>query len=96
MRETTKSLTSERQVDNALDIAGKKEKNFGRLIYSIGKSCFDNDGLQNYLIFPPIYHTFTMSARDIETTTAWKPKGLSDKIIKPTTASSNILAPLIK
>ena len=32
MRETTASLASERQADNALDIAGKKEKNFRRLI----------------------------------------------------------------
>ena len=37
-----------------------------------------------------------MSAGDIETTIAWKPKGLPDKIIKPPTGSGNILAPLIK
>ena len=32
----------------------------------IGKSYFDNDGLQNHLIFQLIYNTFTKPAGDTE------------------------------
>ena len=60
----------------------KKLKTFD-LGYFHGKSHFEGDGTQNWLVFQPIYRYF-----EITPTTniilSWKSKGFSDETIKPT------------
>ena len=49
--------------------------------YFIGKSRFEEDGTQNYLVFQPINRYFKMIAN--RKISSWKCKGLSDENIKP-------------
>ena len=62
------------------------------LSYFIGKSHFEEDGTQNYLVFQPMYRYFKMIT-NTETISSWKSKGLSNESIKPPTTSDNSLAP---
>ena len=62
--------------------------------YFIGKSHFEEDGTQNYLVFQPIHRYFTLIA-NTNHISSWKSKGLSDGCIKPPTTSDNSLAPAI-
>ena len=76
MKEAVKSA-SKSQVDNALDIADKNIEKMKKLqTFNLSnfsrRSYFDSDGLENYLIFQPIYNTFTRPAGDTETIIAWK------------------------
>ena len=43
----------------------------------IGKSHFDEDGAQHYLVFQPIFRCFTLNSNSI---TKWKSKGLSNTL----------------
>ena len=49
--------------------------------YFIGKSHFEEDGTQNYLVFQPINIHFKIIAN--RKISSWKYKGLSDESIKP-------------
>ena len=60
--------------------------------YFIGKTHFDEDGLQNYLVFQPIRRYFKINGKYIS---SWKSKGLSYKTIIPYAVSDNGLTPLI-
>ena len=62
--------------------------------YFIGKSHFEEDGTQNYLVFQPINRYLKVIA-DKKYISSWKSKGLSDESIKPPTTSDNSLTPLI-
>ena len=62
--------------------------------YVRGKSHFENNGIQNYLVFQPIYRYFK-KLRNTERISSWKSKGLSDEIIKPPATSDNSLAPAL-
>ena len=64
------------------------------LSYFGGKSHFEDDGTQNYLVFQPICRYFKMIG-NTKHISAWKSKGLSDESIKPPAASSDSLAPLL-
>ena len=55
------TIASKSQVELKL----KKLQKFD-VSYLIGKSYFDNDGLQNHLIFHPIHNTFTNPAGDTD------------------------------
>ena len=61
--------------------------------YFIGKSHFEEDGTQDYLVFP-ISKYFTMIT-NTNHITSWKSKGLSDESIKPPTTSDNSLVPAL-
>ena len=61
--------------DIAIEKKLKKLKTFD-LGYFIGKSYFDEDGAQNYLVFHSILKYFTLNSKWI---TKWKSKGLSKK-----------------
>ena len=61
--------------------------------YFIGKSHFEEDGTQNYLVFQPIYRYFKTSNSDY--VLSWTSKGLSNESIKPPTTSNNILTPTL-
>ena len=62
--------------------------------YFIGKSHFDEDGTQNYLVFQPISKYFTLIT-NTDYISSWKSKGLSDESIKPPTTSDNSLTPAL-
>ena len=67
----------------------KKLKTFD-LSYFIGKSHFEEDGRQNYLVFQPIsrYFKIITNTRFIS---SWKSKGLPDETITPYATSSVLL-----
>ena len=63
----------------------------------IGKNYFDEDGKQNYLVFPPIFRYFKVIvvANVTNYVLSWKSKGLSDETVKPPSTSDNNLTPTI-
>ena len=60
--------------------------------YFIGKTHFEEDGTQNYLVFQPIRRYFKINGKYIS---SWKSKGLSEETITPYATSDNSLTPLI-
>ena len=60
--------------------------------YFIGKSHFDEDGAQNYLVFQSISKYFTLNNKWI---TKWKSKGLSNESLEIVSTSNNTLTPAI-
>ena len=71
----------------------KKLKTFD-LGYFIGKSHFEEDGTQNYLVFQPINKYFKVIT-NTDYISSWKSKGLSAESIKPPTTSDNSLTPAL-
>ena len=69
----------------------KKLKTFD-LGYFMGKSYFDEDGTQNYLVFQSILEYFTLNSNWI---TKWKSKGLSNESLEVVSTSNNSLTPSI-
>ena len=62
--------------------------------YFIGKSHFEEDGTQNYLVFQPINKYFKVIT-NTDYVSSWKSKGLDAESIKPTTTSDNSLTPAL-
>ena len=71
----------------------KKLKTFDSS-YFIGKSHFEKDGTQNYLVFQPISRHFKIIA-NTNYVSSWKSKGLSAESIKPPATSDNSLTPAL-
>ena len=88
-RKITQNKTKHLLVENELN----KLKTFDSG-YFIGKSHFEEDGTQNYLVFQPINRYFKVIA-NTKYISSWKSKGLSDETIKPPATSDNTLTPLI-
>ena len=65
--------------------------------YFIGKSHFEEDGTQNYLVFQPIIRYFKINTNKNvpDYVLSWQPKRLSAEVIKPPTTSDNSLTPTI-
>ena len=82
---TEKLLEINLLVENALN----KLKTFGSS-YFIGKSHFQEDGTQNYLVFQPINKYFKIIA-NTDYVSSWKSKGFSAETITPPTTSDNSL-----
>ena len=62
--------------------------------YFIGKSQFEEDGTQNYLVFQPLRKYFKVIA-NADYVLSWNSKGLSAKTIKPpTTFDISLIPPL--
>ena len=59
----------------------------------IGKSHFEEDGAQNYLVFQSIHRYFKITNKKY--ISSWKSKGLSDKTITPCATSDSSLTPLM-
>ena len=68
----------------------KKLKTFS-LDYFIGKGHFEEDGIQNYVVFQPILRYFKGVSINKDHITPWKSKVLSDESIKSPSASNNFL-----
>ena len=62
--------------------------------YFIGKSHFEEDGVQNYLVFQPLNKYFKVIT-NTDYVSSWKSKGLSAESIKPPTISDNSLTPIL-
>ena len=58
--------------------------------YFIGKSHFEEDVPENYLVFQPINKYFKVVA-NTDYVSSWKSKGLSSETIKPPKTSDNSL-----
>ena len=86
-RKITSNKTKHLIVKNQL----KKLKTF-ELGYFIGKSHFDKDGAQNYLVFQPILIYFTLNSNLI---TKWESKGLSNESFEVVSTSDNTLTPSV-
>ena len=87
-RKITSNKTKHLLIENKL----KKLKTFDS-IYFRGKSHFEDDGTQNWLVFQPIHRYFkTVSAND-SNIVSWKSKVLSNEGIKAPTTSNKILNP---
>ena len=71
----------------------KKLKTFDLSCF-IGKSHFEEDGTQNYLVFQLINRYFKIIANK-KYISSWQSKGLSDESIKPPATYDNSLALLI-
>ena len=84
-RKITQNKSKHLLVENELN----KLKTFDSS-YFIRKSHFE-DGVQNYLVFQPMYRDFkTDSSYYIS---SWAPKGLSNETIKPPSARNNFRTP---
>ena len=88
-RKITQNKTKHLLVENELN----KLKTFDSG-YFIGKSHFEEDGTQNYLVFQPIIRYFKVNKiTNTDYVSSWKAKVLSGKSIKPPTTSDNSLTP---
>ena len=81
--------TKEESIENEL----KKLKTFDSS-YFIGKTHFEEDGTENYLVFQPLNKHFKIIA-NTKYISLWKSKGLSDETIKLSAISDNGLTVLI-
>ena len=88
-RKITTNKTKHLLVENKLN----KLKTFD-LSYFIGKSHFEEDGTQNYLVFQPLNKYFKVIT-NTDYVSSWKSKGLSAETIKPPTTSDNNLTPAV-
>ena len=64
-------------------------------IYFRGKSHFEDDGTQNYLVFQMAYKYFKTVSINNSNILSWKSKGLSDESIKPPSTSNKMLNPSV-
>ena len=76
-----------------MKISLKKLKTFDSSDF-IGKSHFEEDGTQNYLVFRPLNKYFKVIT-NTDYVSLWKFKGLSAKSIKPPTTTGNSLTPIL-
>ena len=88
-RKITANKTKNLLVENELN----KLKTFDSS-YFIGKSHFEEDGTQNYLVFQPMYRYFKMIT-NTDYISSWKSKGLSAESFKPPATSDNSLTPAL-
>ena len=71
-----------------------KKITFGLSLF-IGKSCFNNDGAELYLIPQPLYYTLRRRD-DTEKVVSWKSKGLPTEKLTTLTTDDNSFPPSIK
>ena len=91
IRNITKNKSDHLLVQNELN----KLKTFDSG-YFIGKCHFEEDVIQNYLLFQPIHKYFRLVNTHNEWyITSWQSKGLFDESIKPLSTSNNSLTPRI-
>ena len=91
MQDISKRITSSKSkhllVENELKKLQKCDSS-----YFIDRNCFEEDGVQNYLVFQPMYKYFKRLV-STESIAEWESKGFSSEVIKP---PNNTLAPTIK
>ena len=92
MLSLNKKITSNKAKHLLVENELNKLKNFD-LSYFIGKSHFEQDGTQNYLVFQPIIRYFKVNTiiNVADYVLSWESKGLSAETIKLLTTSDNSL-----
>ena len=65
------------------------------LSYFRGSNHFEENDIQNYFIFQPIYRFFKTNSANNDTILSWRSKGLSDQSIKAWSTSSKFLNALL-
>ena len=66
------------------------------ICYFIGKSHFEEDGVQNYLVFQPLNKYFkVITSANTKCISSWQSKGISDETIKSPATSDNSLNPKV-
>ena len=88
-KKITENKTKHSLIENEL----KKLKTLD-LSYFIGRSYFEEDGTQNYLVLQPINRYFKVIANTLYIS-SWRSKRLSGETIKPPVQSDKSLTPLI-
>ena len=88
-RKITANKSKNLRVENEL----KKLKTFD-VSYFIGKSHFEEDSTQKYLVFQPLNKYFKVIA-NTDYVSSWKFKGKSAESIKTATTSDNSLTPVL-
>ena len=89
-KRVTANKTKHLLVENEL----KKLRAFD-LSYFIGKSHFEEDGTQNYLVFQPLNKHLKIIT-NTKYISLWQSRGLSEKTINPPTTSDFKLNPQLK
>ena len=92
MQNITTRITSNKTKHLLVENELKKLKAFD-LSYFKFKGHFGEDGIQNYLVFQPMYRYFTTVAGVDSGNYFWKSKGLSDERITSITASNYSITP---
>ena len=89
-------ITSNKSKHLLIESELKKLKTFDSS-YFIGKSHFEEDGTQNYLVFQPMYRYFKIIAGvgNGSYIYYWQSKGLSDERINSITASNYSVTPFL-
>ena len=88
-RKITSNKSKHLLVENEL----KKLKTFDSS-YFIGKSHFEENGTQNYLVFQPLNKYFKVIV-NTDYVSSWKSRGLSAETIKPPTTSDKSFTPAV-
>ena len=88
-RNVTENITKKLFVENEFNKLKTFDSN-----YFIGKSHFEEDGTQNYLVFQPINKYFKVIT-NTDYVSSWKSKGLSVETIKPPATSDNSLTQVL-
>ena len=91
-KKITQNKTIHLLVENDLNKLKTFDSNF-----FIGKSHFEEDGNQNYLVFQPLHIYFKVFSitQYLEDVSEWKSKGLSSESIKAISTSDNSLNPTL-
>ena len=58
------------------------------LSYFTGKNYFEEDGMQNYLVFQPLFRYCKLNVKNAAAISSWKSKGLSAETIEPPSTSN--------
>ena len=82
-----------KQKNESIENETKKVKTLD-LSYFIGKSHFEEDGTQNYLVFQPLNKYFKLIA-STDYVSSWKSKGVSAETIMLPSTSDNSLTPAV-
>ena len=86
-----RKIVSNKAKDLLIENKLKKLKAFDSNYYH-SKNYFDEDGIQNYLVFQSILKYFTVNSSWI---TKWESKGLSNESLEVVSTSSNTLTPSV-
>ena len=87
-------ITKRNFQEKIIDLEKNIKRNTNDSSYFKGKSHFEEDGVQNYLVFQPMYRYFKVIT-NTNYVSSWKSKGLSAEIIKQPTTYDNSLTPAL-
>ena len=81
LKDLNRKIVSNKTKDLVIENKLKKLKAFDSSYFQ-GKSQFEDDGMQNWLVFQPMQKYFKLASDNPSIILSWKSKGLSDERIK--------------